>query len=89
MQSDTLKLLATYAIAFIVIVGGGAMLYLTRLDPPESNSQNLSLLIAGFIGSAIAFVFNRESATQATRSAQSASSQGAAQATADTGTRSG
>jgi len=77
---DTIKLLFTYIIATIVIVGGGLMLYATRLDPPESNSQNLSLLLSGFIGAAITFVFNRESATQATRAAQSSSDQGAATA---------
>lgn len=71
MQSDTIKLLFTYTIAAIVIVGGGLMLYAVRLDPPDSNSANLSLLVAGFIGGAIGFVFNRESATQATRAAQS------------------
>ncbi len=79
-MSDSIKLGFTYTIAAIVIVGGGLMLYAIRLDPPESNSQNLSLLIAGFIGAAIAFVFNRESATQATRAAQSSSAAGASQA---------
>lgn len=80
MQADTIKLLFTYVIASVVIVGGGLMLYAMRLDPPESNSANLSLLLAGFIGAAIAYVFNRETATQATRAAQSSSASGAAQA---------
>ena len=70
MQADTIKLGFTYAIAFVVIVGGGLMLYVTRLDPPES-SANLQLVLAGFIGAAITFVFNAESATRATRAAQS------------------
>ncbi len=83
-MADTLKLVFTYGIAVILIVGGLLILYLTRLDPPESNSQNISLLIAGFIGSAVTFVFNRESATQATRAAQSSSDQGAAQGAAAT-----
>lgn len=78
MQADTIKLLFTYTIAAVVIIGGGLILYLTRLDPPDSNSQNISLLIAGFIGAAVTFVFNRESATQATRAAQSSSAAGAA-----------
>lgn len=71
MNADTIKLIYVYTIALVVIVGGGTMLYLIRLDPPESNSANISLLLAGFIGAAITFVFNRESATQATRAAQS------------------
>ena len=80
-MSDNIKLAFTYGIALIVIVGGGLMLYDIRLDPPDSNSQNLALLIAGFIGGAIGYVFNRESATQATRAAQASSDQGATQAT--------
>jgi hypothetical protein len=71
MQADTLKLLFTYFIALIVIVGGGAMLFVTRLDPTDSQSAQYGLLIAGFIGFAIQFVFARESATQATRAAES------------------
>jgi hypothetical protein len=69
--SDTIKLGFTYTIALVTIVGGGIMLYAIRLDPPESGSATLSLAIVGFIGLALGFVFNRESATQATRAAQS------------------
>lgn len=70
MNSDSVKLLFTYALAFVVVVGGGAMLYATRLDPPDSASQDYGLLIAGFIGIALQYVFNRETATQATRAAE-------------------
>jgi len=69
VQSDTIKLLFTYFIALIVIVGGGVFLYLIRAEPEASDLQ---LAIVGFIGGALAFVFNRESATQATRAAASA-----------------
>ncbi len=78
-MSDNIKLGFTYTIATVVIVGGGLMLYAIRLDPSDSNSQNLSLLIAGFIGAAVTFVFGRETATQATRAAQSSSAAGASQ----------
>ena len=71
MQSDNVKLWFTYAIALVTILGGGIMLYLIRLDPPESGSATLSLAIVGFIGLALGFVFNRESATQATRASES------------------
>lgn len=74
MQSDTIKILFTYFIATVIIVGGGAMLFVTRLDPPDS-SQNLQLVLAGFIGAAIQYVFNKESTTQATRAAQSSFAQ--------------
>lgn len=68
MSADTLKLIFTYVIALIVIIGGGAMLYATRGDP---DSSDLNIAIAGFIGAALTYVFNRETATQATRAAQS------------------
>jgi hypothetical protein len=71
VSADNIKVLFTYALAFVVVVGGGLMLYATRLDPPESASQDYGLLVAGFIGIALQYVFNRESATQATRLAQS------------------
>jgi hypothetical protein len=81
-MAENLKLVFTYVIALIIIVGGGIMLYNIRLDPPESGSATLSLAIAGFIGGAITYVFNREAATQATRAAQASSDQGATQAQA-------
>jgi hypothetical protein len=64
MNADTVKLWFTYVIALVVIVGGGAMLYFTT-------DSDLRLVVAGFIGMALAYVFNRETATQATRAAQS------------------
>lgn len=67
MRADDVKLWFTYGLAAVIIVGGGIMLYASRL---EQNSD-FALLIAGFIGAAVSFVFNRESATQATRAAQS------------------
>lgn len=67
MQTDTIKLWFTYAIALVLIVGGGLFLLVTRLDPPGT-SQDLQLVIAGFIGSAVTFVFTRETQTQTTRS---------------------
>ena len=63
MQSDMVKLWFSYLIALIVIVGGGAMLYFTE-------DNDLRLVVAGFIGAAISFVFNKESATGAVRSFQ-------------------
>ena len=65
MYSDTLKLIFTYGIATLVIVGGGAMLYYTT-------DENLQLVLAGFIGAAIQFVFNRETQTQTARQTERA-----------------
>jgi hypothetical protein len=84
MGSDNLKLIFTYSIALILIVGGLVMLYAIRLDPKDSASTSYGLLIAGFIGSAVTFVFQREAATQATRAAQSSNAAGVASATGTT-----
>lgn len=74
-MADNLKLVFTYTIAAVVIVGGGAAIIFVRdLD------ENTKLLLAGFIGAAIQYVFNREVATQATRAAQSSVEQGATNA---------
>jgi hypothetical protein len=64
VNADNVKLLFTYGIATIVIVGGGLMLYFTT-------DNDLRLLVGGMMGSALTYVFNRETATQATRAAQS------------------
>lgn len=80
MVSDNLKLVFTYILTLVVVIGGGLMLYSIRLDPPETGSATLSLAVVGFIGLALGWAFNREAATQATRAAQSSSSQGADQA---------
>ncbi len=64
MQSDTIKLIFTYAMAAVIIAGGGVMLFVSR---NEGNSD-FALLIAGFVGSAITFLFNQEAATRAVRS---------------------
>lgn len=89
MKSDLIKLMFTYGIAAVVIIGGLFMLYETRLDPPESDVQGLRLLLSGFIGGAMTFVFARESATQATRAAESAHKQGADQTQHATDTANG
>ena len=75
MKADDVKLWFTYGLAAIVIVGGGIMLYASRLE----DSSDFALVVAGFIGAAVSFVFNRESATQATRAAQSSAAQAAGQ----------
>lgn len=75
MQSDSIKLIFTYTLATVIVVGGGAMLFVSRNDA----NTDFALLVAGFIGSAVGWAFNRESATQATRAAQSSAAQGAQQ----------
>lgn len=73
MQTDTIKVLFTYVIATILIVGGLIFLYLTTND-------TLIPLVAGFVGAAIQFVFNRETQTQTARQVERSQAQGAAAA---------
>jgi len=75
MGADTIRLYFTYVVALVVIVGGGLFLFAIRGDPA---SNDLQLAIVGFIGMALAYVFNRETATQATRAAQSSATQATA-----------
>jgi hypothetical protein len=65
VNADLIKLWFTYGLATVIIVGGLGMLFISRA---EANSD-FALLIAGFIGAATGFIFNRESAYQATRAA--------------------
>jgi hypothetical protein len=69
VQSDTIKLVATYVAALIIIAGGGYMLFIARNDP---DPQGFSLVVAGFIGAAISFLFGQESATRASRASEKA-----------------
>ena len=77
MQSDAVKLWITYLTAVLIVAGGGAMLWFSRLDPPETSAQ-LQLVVAGFIGGAIQFLFNRETQTQTSRATERGIAQGAA-----------
>jgi hypothetical protein len=58
VKIDTLRALFTYLTALLVIVGGGAFLYYTRLDPDPSQLQ---LVVSGFMGAAVGWVFSSES----------------------------
>ena len=64
MQTDTVKLIVVYSMAALVIIGGGAMLFVSR----NEGSTEFALVIAGFVGAAIQFLFGQESATRAVRS---------------------
>jgi hypothetical protein len=66
MQTDTIKLAVVYTMAAVVIIGGGAMLFVSR----NEGSTDFTMLVAGFIASAITFLFGQESATARVRSYQ-------------------
>lgn len=65
-MSDNIKLVFTYSIAAILILGGLFILYQTRLDPPDQVAD-LKLIVSGFVGSAVTFVFYREAQTSTAR----------------------
>ena len=81
MQTDNIKLVFTYLIALLVVLGGGVFLFLTL---GQADAESTRLVIAGFMGSAITFVFGQESAKAATRAAQASAASGAATATGAT-----
>ena len=76
---DTIRALFTYGIALVVIMGGGIMLFVDRENPNTS----LSIVIAGFIGSALTFTFGQEVQTRTARQAATATAASAAVRTAE------
>ena len=76
MSVDTIRAIATYTIALVVVVGGFLFLYnISGTDPRGT-------LVGGFIGSAITFAFGSEIQTRTAR-------QAAAQAAAQSGSNGG
>lgn len=73
-MTDNIRMVFTYLIALVIVIGGGLFLFLTRAEP---DSQGTALMIAGFIGAAITFVFGQEGATRAARQTTNASVSGA------------
>lgn len=69
---DTIRALFTYATALIVVIGGGAAIYVSRGDPAAADTV---AIMAGFVGAALSFLFNQEVATRTAR--QSAAVQAA------------
>ena len=63
-MSDTIKLIFSYSIALVVVLGGGYILFATYNDP---GADNLQLVISGFIGAALTFVFGSEIQTRTAR----------------------
>lgn len=69
MQIDTIRALFTYFTALIVTIGGGAILYATYAD---ERANNLLVMIGGFIGFALQFLFGQETATRSARQSTAA-----------------
>ena len=81
MGIDTIKVGFTYGIAAFLVVGGLLFLYLSRNDPAGGQSAAMAPLVAGFVGAAIQFVFNRETQTSTARQVERATAAGAASQT--------
>jgi hypothetical protein len=80
MSADTIRLIFTYAIAVLVLVGAFILLVL----PSQVGSETIVPFVTGIVGIVLGFVFNRESTTAGARQSERAVAQGAAQATGST-----
>jgi len=61
---DSIRAVFTYLIALVVVLGGGAMLFATRA---EAASSDLRVVVGGFIGFTLNFVFGQEVQTRTAR----------------------
>jgi hypothetical protein len=66
---DTIKAVFTYATALVVVVGGGAAIFVSRADPAASDTV---AIMAGFVGFALNFLFGSEVQTRTARQAAAA-----------------
>lgn len=71
---DTIRAIFTYLIALIVVIGGGGIIFVARDDP---SSLDTVAIIAGFVGSALTFVFGSEIQTRTARQSQASALGGA------------
>jgi fatty acid desaturase len=80
MQADTIRLLFTYTIAAIVLVG----CFILLIIPSQVGQEGLVPFVTGVVGVVLGFVFNRESSTAGARGAERAMAQGASTAATPT-----
>lgn len=67
MSVETIRVIYSHTIALVLIVGGLAFLYFA-MDRPSATSTGLLVVVGGFIGAAITFVFGQAQASQAATS---------------------
>lgn len=77
MQIDTIRAIATYIIALVVVVGGFAIIFASRADQSATDTR---IVIAGFVGVALQFVFGQEVSTRSARATTAATIVGQQQA---------
>ena len=57
MRVDTVRAVFTYLIALVTVLGGGAVIFVSRND---AGATDTVAIIAGFVGSALTFAFSAE-----------------------------
>jgi hypothetical protein len=67
MNPESVRIIFSHAIALILIVGGLVFLFFA-MDKPSATTSGLLVVVGGFVGAAIQFVFGGGQAAQATTS---------------------
>jgi len=75
-NADTIRLLFTYTIAAMVLIGCFVLLVI----PSQVGAEGVVPFVTGIVGIVLGFLFNRESTTGGQRSAERAFDKGAAAA---------
>lgn len=73
MNSDNIRLLFTYTIAALVLIG----CFILLVIPSQVGQEGLVPFVTGVVGVVLGFVFNRESTTAGQRASERAVSLGA------------
>lgn len=79
---DLIRAIATYVTAVLVVVLGLVIIYATRADVGTSDTR---VVVAGFVGLALQFLFGQETATRAVRQTSAAIVNGRATVDANSG----
>jgi hypothetical protein len=79
VYTDTIKALFTYVTATAIALGGMIGIFLTRTEPGAGDTR---VVLAGFVGTAIAFLFGQEIQTRTARQTSAATAAGSASGTA-------
>jgi hypothetical protein len=76
MNADTIRLLFTYSIAVLSLLGCFVLLVI----PSQVGQEGIVPFVTGIVGIVLGFVFNRESTTSGQRASERAVAQGVASA---------
>lgn len=73
MNADTIRLLFTYVIAVLALVG----CFILLVIPSQVGQEGIVPFVTGIVGIVLGFVFNRESTVSGGRQSERAAKQGA------------